>query len=169
MAALSGFRTLATVAALVFSFASATVPALAAPRPGEAAPPFSLKTIDGTPVSPASLKGKPVYLNFFATWCGPCRLETPSIVGLSNKYRGIRIVGIDVGENSSRTAAFAREFKIPYPLVSDSDSTMRSSYGAGLFFPLHVFIDARGIVRTYVPGEMNPNQIEAALKSISKQ
>src|SRR5580700_10783872 len=87
----------------VWLLASAA-PALAIPRPGDPAPAFSLKSADGKVVSNATLRGKPVYLNFFATWCGPCRVETPSIVGLSKKYaaRGLRVVGVDVGEDGGK-------------------------------------------------------------------
>ena len=154
---------------LAFALAS-TAPALAIPRTGDPAPPFSLKTADGKSVGDASLRGKPVYLNFFATWCGPCRVETPSIVALSKKYaaRGLRVVGVDVGEGASKAQGFARDFGVPYVLAIDPDSTTRASYGGGLYFPLHVFVDAKGIVRLYHPGEMSASEIEAAIARILK-
>ncbi len=109
-----------------------------------------------------------MYLNFFATWCGPCRVETPSIVALSKKYaaRGLRVVGVDVGEDMGKAQGFARDFGVPYTLAVDPDDTTRASYGGGLYFPLHVFIDAKGIVRTYQPGEMSAAMIEAAIGRI---
>jgi len=144
------------------------VPALAIPRPGDPAPPLALAAVDGRPVSLAALRGHAVYLNFFATWCGPCRVETPDIVALSKAYagRGLRVVGIDVGEDAARARGFVREFAIPYALAVDPDSHTRLPYGGGLYFPLHVFIDARGIVRVYHPGEMNRAQIEGAIRSV---
>jgi thiol-disulfide isomerase/thioredoxin len=145
-------------------------PALAIPRPGDSAPPFSLKSDDGKAISNATLRGKPVYLNFFATWCGPCRVETPGIVALSKKYAasGLRVVGIDVGEDAGKAQGFARDFSVPYALAIDPDNSTRASYGGGLYFPLHVFIDAKGIVRIYQPGEMSPAMIEAAIKRITR-
>lgn len=145
-------------------------PALAIPRPGDAAPPFSLSTADAKTVSNATLHGKPVYLNFFATWCGPCRVETPSIVALSKKYapRGLRVVGVDVGENAGKAQGFAHDFNVPYLLAVDPESTTRPTYGGGIYFPLHVFIDAKGIVRMYHPGEMSATEIEAAIAQILK-
>ena len=145
-------------------------PALAIPRPGEAAPPFTLSTADGKTIGNAGVRGKPVYLNFFATWCGPCRVETPSIVALSKKYaaRGLRVVGIDVGENAGKAQGFAHDFNVPYVLAVDPDSTTRPTYGGGLYFPLHVFIDAKGIVRMYHPGEMSAREIEAAIARIMR-
>jgi cytochrome c biogenesis protein CcmG/thiol:disulfide interchange protein DsbE len=149
---------------------AASAPALAIPRPGDAAPPFVLSTADGKTISVASLKGKPAYVNFFATWCGPCRVETPSIVALSKKYaaRGLRVVGIDVGESAGKALGFERDFNVPYVLAIDPDNSTRGTYGGGLYFPLHVFIDAKGVVRMYHPGEMSSDEIEAEIARIIK-
>jgi cytochrome c biogenesis protein CcmG/thiol:disulfide interchange protein DsbE len=164
---MSGVRFVTVFAAAVLAL---TAPALAIPRPGDVAPPFALKTADGKTVGNASVRGKPAYLNFFATWCGPCRVETPSIVALSKKYaaRGLRVVGVDVGEDARKAQGFARDFNVPYVLAVDPDSTTRATYGGGLYFPLHVFVDAKGIVRLYHPGEMSASEIEAAIERILK-
>jgi thiol-disulfide isomerase/thioredoxin len=155
---------------LVAAVLALAAPALAIPRPGDVAPPFTLTTADGKTISTASLHGKPVYLNFFATWCGPCRVETPSIVSLSKKYaaRGLRVVGVDVGENAAKAQGFVHDFGVPYALAIDPDSSTRATYGGGLYFPLHVFIDAKGVVRLYHPGEMSASDIEAAIGRILK-
>ena len=160
-------RAIPFIAAALLAFAA---PALAVPRTGDAAPPFVLHTTDGKTVANAQFRGKPVYLNFFATWCGPCRVETPAIVRLSKKYaaRGLRVVGIDVGENAGKARDFARDFGVTYQLAVDPEGTTRASYGGGLYFPLHVFIDAKGIVRMYHPGEMSDGDIEAAIVRILK-
>jgi cytochrome c biogenesis protein CcmG/thiol:disulfide interchange protein DsbE len=160
-------RAVPFIAAALLAVAS---PALAIPRSGDAMPPFTLATDDGKSVGNAALRGKPVYLNFFATWCGPCRVETPSIVKLSKKYekRGLRVVGIDVGENAAKARDFARDFSVSYVLAVDPNSTTRATYGGGLYFPLHVFIDARGVVQMYHPGEMSDGDIEAAIARIMK-
>jgi peroxiredoxin len=161
------------VRAVVFLTAAVlalAAPALAIPRPGDVAPPFALTTADGKTITNATLRGKPAYLNFFATWCGPCRVETPSIVALSRKYaaRGLRVLGVDVGENMGKAQGFAHDFNVPYALAIDPDSTTRATYGGGLYFPLHVFVDAKGIVRMYHPGEMSASDIEAAIVRILK-
>ena len=152
---------------VLVALAATAAPALAIPYAGERAPAFALMDVAGKPVSLASVAGKPVYLNFFATWCGPCRIETPGIVSLSKKYSGVRVIGIDVGESASKAAGFASDFKVPYTLAIDPDTTTRASYGGGLYFPVHVFIDRHGVVKLYHPGEMSATEIEAALKSIS--
>jgi cytochrome c biogenesis protein CcmG/thiol:disulfide interchange protein DsbE len=160
-------RAAAALAALVAAFAVAA-PASAIPRPGDPAPAFSLATANGKTIDSAALRGKPVYLNFFATWCGPCRVETPGIVALSKKYapRGLRVVGIDVGESAAQALGFAHDFDVPYTLAVDPGNATRASYGGGLYFPLHVFIDAHGIVRFYHPGEMSAAEIDAAIRRI---
>ena len=156
----------AVVAALL---AGTALPAGAVPRAGDAAPPLVLPATDGKPFSLAALRGKPVYLNFFATWCGPCRVETPAIIALGKKYarRGLQVVGIDVGEDVARARGFGREFAIPYRLAADPDSMSRPGFGAGLYFPLHVFIDAAGVVRAYRPGEMSAEGIDRELRVIA--
>jgi cytochrome c biogenesis protein CcmG/thiol:disulfide interchange protein DsbE len=160
-------RVLPFLAAAVLALAA---PALAIPRPGDAAPPFSLTSSDGKTITNVTMHNRPVYLNFFATWCGPCRLETPSIVALSKKYaaRGLRVIGIDVGESVGKAQGFAHDFNVPYALAVDPDSSTRATYGGGLYFPLHVFIDAKGVVRMYHPGEMSASEIESAIAHILK-
>jgi cytochrome c biogenesis protein CcmG/thiol:disulfide interchange protein DsbE len=160
-------RALTVFAALLLSAA----PALAIPHAGDRAPALALTDTNGKPVTLAAYAGKPVYLNFFATWCGPCREETPTIVALSKKYahRGLRVIGVDVGESAPKAAGFATEFKVPYTLVVDPNTTTMSSYGGGMYFPVHVFIDRHGVVKLYHPGEMNASEIEAAIASISHE
>ena len=157
-------RALGLVALLV----ALGTPALAIPRPGDAAPPLALMGADGRPVALAALRGHAVYLNFFATWCGPCRVETPDIVALAKAYaaRGLRVVGVDVGEDAAKARGFVREFGVPYALAVDPESRTRASYGGGVYFPLHVFIDPSGVVRVYHPGEMSRAQIDGAIRSV---
>lgn len=159
------FRIAPVVLALV---AFAATPALAIPTVGSPAPEARLTGIDNKPVSVAALKGSPVYLNFFATWCGPCRVETPDIVRFSKQYvrRGLHVIGIDAGESATKAANFVHEFGIPYRVAADPDTTLRASYGEAVFFPIHVFIDRRGIVRTFRLGEMSASEIETAIKGI---
>jgi thiol-disulfide isomerase/thioredoxin len=160
-------RLMMTVAA---ALAVTAAPALAIPRPGDPAPALSLLDTHGKPVTLAALAGKPVYLNFFATWCGPCREETPSIVALSKKYArtGLHVIGIDVAENAAKASGFVGDFKIPYTMTADPDSTTRATYGGGIYFPLHVFIDKHGVVKLYHPGEMSAAEIDAALAGIAR-
>jgi cytochrome c biogenesis protein CcmG/thiol:disulfide interchange protein DsbE len=144
------------------SFAIAGVP-----HPGETAPAFSLPKAAGRGnITLASLKGKPVYLNFFATWCVPCNEEAPSVVELYKKYhgRGLVTLGVNELENRKKALEFAKKFSLPFDVVVD-DGPMGKNYGV-LGMPVHVFIDRLGKISTYRLGQMNPGEIESAIKKI---
>jgi cytochrome c biogenesis protein CcmG/thiol:disulfide interchange protein DsbE len=138
------------------------VAALAVPKVGQPAPALSLPTVDGKMLTLSSLRGKPVYLNFYATWCGPCNDEAPVIGKLSNRFksRGLTVLGVDELENPQKA-----KYHLAYTAVVDSDGNAGKDYGA-LGLPVHIFIDRSGVVRTYRLGEMNPNDIETAIKGI---
>jgi peroxiredoxin len=156
--------------AALFVIVAASVPvaALAVPRAGEAAPGFALKRVDTNAVQTlAALKGKPVYLVFFASWCGPCNDEAPSIVKLAAKYRprGLVTLGVSELDQHPKTLEFLKKYGIRYEVVVDDDGTMGKYYGA-LGLPVHVFIDRKGTVSTYRLGEMSPGEIDDAIKKI---
>jgi cytochrome c biogenesis protein CcmG/thiol:disulfide interchange protein DsbE len=143
------------------------VAALAVPRPGQPAPAFSLPNVAGKTVTLASLKGKPVYLNFYATWCVPCNEEAPVIGKLNDKYkpRGLTVLGVNELENPEKAKEFLTKYHLAYSAVVDADGKAGKDYGA-LGLPVHIFIDRGGVVKTYRLGEMNPDEIEAAIKGI---
>jgi peroxiredoxin len=147
--------------------ASLPLAAAAAPRVGQPAPPFSLPTAGGKTLTLASLHGHAVYLNFFATWCGPCNDEAPSIGKLSERFkaRGLTVVGVNELESPAKAKEFLTKYHLPYGAVVDSDGETGKAYGA-VGLPVHVFIDRNGIVKTYRLGEMNPDEIETAIKGI---
>ena len=122
---------------------------------GQPAPNWSEPTAPGGNLGLASLHGKAVYLNFFATWCPPCNEEAPAIDALQRQYgpQGLQVVGVDVLENPRKAALFRSQHHLSYPVVVD-DGTLRDQYQInGL--PVHVFIDRGGIVRAVVVGELS--------------
>ncbi len=156
------------VAALGAVLALVPAAALAVPQVGKPAPALSLPSVDGKTVVLDKLRGKPVYVNFFASWCGPCNDEAPSIRTLRQKYgaRGLQVVGIDELDPPGKAAEFTKRYNQPYGLVGIDDSgTTGRSFGT-VAMPVHVFIDKSGVVRTYRIGEMSPQQIESAIKGI---
>jgi len=135
-------------------------------RVGRAAPSWSEPTSAGGKLSMASLRGKAVYLNFFATWCPPCNQEAPEINALQKQYAssGFQTVGIDELESASKAAQFVRKYGLVYPAVVD-DGTLQAQYNVnGL--PVHVFIDRGGVVRQIVVGQMTQAAIRAAIQKI---
>ena len=152
--------------------ALAVVPAaaLAIPQAGKPAPAFTLPSPSGRPISLEALKGKPVYVNFFASWCGPCNTEAPSIGKLRAQYakRGLQVVGVDELDAPGQGAAFQKKYNNPYSLVGIDDNGAVGKQYDTVAMPVHVFIDRRGIVRTFRLGEMSPAEIEAAIKDALK-
>lgn len=133
---------------------------------GEAAPSWQEPTTTGSTLAAASLQGKPVYLNFFASWCPPCNAEAPDIIALQRQYagRGLQVVGVDVLDSASKASSFVAAHHLDYPAVVD-DGALRDAYNInGL--PVHVFIDRQGIVRKIVVGELSRAQMEADVKAI---
>lgn len=161
-------RARSAAAAVLFAGALTFVrwPALAAPHSGDAAAAFSLPKAGGGTLSLAQYKGKPLYLNFFASWCGPCNSEAKSVSDLYRKYhaRGLATIGVNEQEDKNKALGFAQKYKWPFAVALD-DGDMGKQYGA-IGLPVHIFIDRRGTISTYRLGEMLPNEIEDAIKKI---
>ena len=120
----------------------------------------------GGTLSLDSLRGKPVYLNFFASWCEPCKEEAPAINALQKKYaaRGLRTIGVDEEENAPTALRFRKRYALAYPAIVDSGELQDQYEVNGL--PVHVFIARTGIIRRIVVGQMSKNEIEGAIRAI---
>jgi cytochrome c biogenesis protein CcmG/thiol:disulfide interchange protein DsbE len=109
---------------------------------GDPAPEFELSTLDGGTLSSEDLKGHPVVVNFWASWCVPCREEAPLLERTWRRYKddGIVFVGVNIKDAESDAKAFVEEFDITYPVVRDLDQRLTRSFGVqGL--PETFFID----------------------------
>ncbi len=109
------------------------------------APAFRLTTLDGQTIDVQALRGKIVFLNFWATWCGPCRMEIPEFEKLQQEYAGrLQIIGLSVDDApAAEVAAFARQMKINYPVVMASDA-IQGKFGAIPAVPTTVVVDQNG-------------------------
>jgi peroxiredoxin len=117
-------------------------------RPGDTAPDFRLPTLDGEIVSLSEFRGQPVFLNFWATWCGPCRAEMPYIQQLYERWtgQGLVVLAIDIQESPDTVRDFVEEFEFTFPVLMAADADVPLSYNVRSI-PTSVFIDADGIIR----------------------
>lgn len=135
---------------------------------GQLAPAFTLKTPDGKPLSLADYKGKAVLLNFWGTWCGPCKLELPWLMELQKKYaaRGFTVLGVAENEDSPKNVSdFAAKMKVNYPLVM-GDDTMNKAYKCCDSVPTSYYIGRDGKVFTQVSGLISESDMEADIQKI---
>lgn len=109
---------------------------------------FTMKDVDGNQVSLSSYKGKVVLLNFWATWCGPCKAEIPGFVELQEKYRDkLVIVGYSVDDTADKAKAFAAEYKMNYPiLLGEGREDVQDAYGPIWGIPASFIISKDGKV-----------------------
>ncbi len=135
-------------------------------KPGEPAPNFTLESLDGKTVKLNELKGKPVFLDFWATWCGPCRRALPHTQAFFEKYKDkAHIFAVNVREEKETVRAFMERNKYTFPVLMDTDGSVADAYGVrGI--PHFVLIDAKGNVQLikvgYGPGA--EKELESALQ-----
>lgn len=133
-----------------------------------AAPAFKLKDLSGKEVQLSDFKGKVVILNFWATWCGPCRFETPALVEFRHSYqpRGVEIVGISLDDDGPGVVSkFVQQYKVPYPVVMSDQSTIEA-YGPIEAVPTTFIIDKEGRVRNRYVGLLPFNQFKKEVDSL---
>jgi cytochrome c biogenesis protein CcmG/thiol:disulfide interchange protein DsbE len=131
------------------------------------APPLVVPRVGGGTIDLAGLKGKPVWINFMATWCPPCQDEFPLMNGFAARYadKGLVVVAIDVQEAEAAVAAFAKGLGTTFPLGLDTDRKAAVAWDA-LALPVHFWIDKDGIVRDGALGGIGPDVMADGLKTI---
>ena len=157
-------RTFATLAVLGISAA----PAFAAPHTGDVAPVIAIPgDKPGEKIDTSKLRGKAVYVNFFASWCPPCNDEAPNVKALYGKYqkRGLVAIGVDEAEDAGQAIAFAKKYGWTFPVGEDADGKAMNDYPSpGL--PIHIFIDRKGKISLVRFGIMEKSEVEDQIKKI---
>ena len=136
-----------------------------APSVGAPAIAFDLKSLDGKSVGLTSFRGKPLLLNFFASWCDPCREEMPLINELASKAAkdGYSVLGIAVEDSRAAVTEFAKETNLVFPIALDLNSTVKRAYR--IFGPpATFFIDGQGVIRDVVLGPITAERARDALR-----
>ena len=133
---------------------------------------FKLKDLTGKTVSLSSFKGSIVFLNFWATWCPPCRAELPSMQKLYEKYkdRGLVILGVDLQEDENLVRDFVKKTGLTYPILLDSNSQVGQIYGARSI-PTSYIIGKKGFIlaRTVGGREWNKQEIYDLFEELLKK
>ncbi len=135
---------------------------------GNRAPNFQLQNLAGETVSLESLRGKPVLINFWATWCGPCKIEMPYLQQIYDVWspKGLVILAIDVGESSAVAGKFLADNNLSLPVLLDTDRKVTTSYGITAI-PTTFFIDKNGIIaQKFIGAFPNKEAIEVRLSRI---
>jgi|GEM_PF-231660 peroxiredoxin len=129
------------------------------------APDFSLPTLEGDTYSLSNSRGNVVVVNFWATWCPPCREEIPDFIRLQEEYKdqGLTIVGVSLDEEGFDVVRpFAEQYDFNYPVVVD-DGTAAAAYGPIAVMPTTFLVDRKGLVRYYAPGMLTSEGLRPVL------
>ena len=130
---------------------------------GKPAPAFVVKGLDGKAISLASFKGKIVLLDFWATWCPPCRADAPALEKLHQQHQDLAIIGISVSEERATVEKFLREYPRGYPVALTTENELSRPYQAGPL-PLYLVIDRDGKLAAAVEGDQGMAQLRRLLK-----
>jgi thiol-disulfide isomerase/thioredoxin len=135
---------------------------------GKAAPGFTLTDLSGNKVSLSQFKGRPVVVNFWATWCGPCQLEMPWFQEFANKYKaqGLVILGVDQDDDTmpkDQIAAVVKKIGVTYDILLPS-KTIEKTYDLADYLPETFYVNRKGVVVDHSLGAPSKDQMEAEIQ-----
>lgn len=133
----------------------------------QAAPAFTASALDGKRYSIEELRGKAVVLNFWASWCAPCRNEMPLLNQkyLEHKQDGLIVLGLNIAENKQTIKGFVDQMKLQFPVLMDNQSEVEKKYGINPL-PTTFFISRDGMVDSIHIGELDEQAIDRYIKKI---
>ena len=138
---------------------------------GRVAPDFSLKSMEGNTQNLKSVinKNKVTILNFWATWCPPCRAEIPEFIEFARKYQAekVALVAVNLQEDSKKVTEFANNAGMNFPILLDSNGKVAQTYQI-YAIPTTIFIDGSGVIREKVEGALSLSQLESIYRKLAK-
>lgn len=138
------------------------------PKEGDAAAPFSLKLIDGKEFKLSHAKGKPVVINFFASWCHPCKIEAPALQRVYAKYKDrVVFIGIAIQDTDAEVKAYVKEFGIQFPVGIDSAGSIAEAYKI-YGIPKTFIIDKRARFSYIYMGEITEEDLIKGIEKVVK-
>ena len=131
------------------------------------APDFSLTDLTGQPITLAANRGKVVILDFWATWCEPCKTEIPHFVDMQNRYagQGLQVIGVSMDDGEKPVRDFQQQFKMNYPVVMGT-AKLAESYGGILGLPITFVIDRQGRIYKRHVGQTEPSVFEGEIRKL---
>lgn len=137
------------------------------PAVGRPAPDFTLTTSTGDTLRLHDLRGQAVLLNFWASWCGPCRWEMPALQAVYEEHRehGLLVVAVNQGDSEKEVSVFIHDLSLTFPVALDDDWKVGDLYGIRAL-PTSFFVDRDGIVRAIVVGALSRSLLESNLRNI---
>ena len=164
MTRLSTFFT--TLCVLLVALSAGLATAAGGVTAGAVAPAISGKDLNGNPVSLAKLAGRVVIIDFWASWCGPCKDEMPVLQRLSKKYeqQGLSVIGVSVDESAANAKKFIKQQGVTFPSIHDATHSIADRYKPAKM-PTSVIVDRKGAVR-YVHGGFKAGDAPAMEKEV---
>ncbi len=134
------------------------------------APDFTLTDLSGSKLSLSAYRGKVVLLDFWATWCAPCKEEIPHFVDMQNRYgpRGLQIIGVSMDDDDKPVREFQQQFKMNYP-VAVGTTQLAGQYGGVLGLPITFVVDREGRIVSRHIGQTNAEVFEAEIQKLLPQ
>lgn len=148
----------------------AILPVVGVGQTGQKAPTLSLKDLQGRNVRLSNYKGKVVLINFWATWCPPCRAEMPDLIKMQKEYRGrgLQVIGVTYPPQTvGEVRRFIRKLRVNYPVALGTKET-KALFDQGETLPITVIIDREGNFRELIEGILLPEEFEQKIKPLLK-
>jgi DsbE subfamily thiol:disulfide oxidoreductase len=134
---------------------------------GSSSGPKALKgtSLSGEPVDLAAYRGKPVVINFFASWCGPCNMEAPEVAAFAKAHPEVTVIGVDTNDTQADGQGFVSKYGLGFPVVADPDGALAQDWGVG-GIPTTFFVNKDGVVKDHVVGASTSAAFESKLKQL---